>query len=138
MTAEILRTYTPKATYGDAFVFDDARKELFKFHTLELPWNDNHNNVSCIPEGTYNVHKMPPNPPKRPYHYFWVMNVPGRSSILWHPGNYTRQILGCILPGDSFKDLDQDGIVDIRNTTATLKKLTDLLPDIFKVTIKAK
>jgi hypothetical protein len=133
----IERTHTEKATYGEASVINQNNLVVFKFKTLELPWNDNQRMVSCIPEGTYNVHKMEPNK-KRAYFYFWVMNVPGRDAILFHPGNYTRQILGCILPGESFKDLDRDGIIDITDTTRTLKKLTDLMPDIFKLTIKKK
>jgi hypothetical protein len=134
MRIEIKRKYTPKATYGDACVLDDNNHVLFSFYTLELPWNDNQRMVSCIPEGEYNVHKMEPNK-KRAYFYFCVMNVPGRDSILFHPGNYTRQILGCILPGKTLKDLDKDNIIDITDTTATLKKLTDILPDIFKLKI---
>ena len=28
-----------------------------------------------------------------------IMDVPGRSDILWHPGNIHSDTLGCILPG---------------------------------------
>lgn len=136
MEIEINRTYKEKATYGEAKVIDTEKHEsAFEFKTLELPWKDNERMISCIPEGVYMVHKMKPTA-KRPYEYFHVQNVPGRDSILWHPGNYTRQILGCILPGESHIDLDKDGIVDITNTTATLKILTALMPDKFKLTIK--
>lgn len=133
----IERTYKEKATYGEGKVIDTEKHDVaFEFKTLELPWKDNERMVSCIPEGTYIVHKMKPTN-KRPYEYFHVQNVPDRDSILWHPGNYTRQILGCILPGESHTDLDKDGIVDITNTTATLKILTALVPDKFKLTIKS-
>lgn len=135
-TAEIVRTYTDHATYGDGTVYE-LNRVVMTFKTLELPWRDNAKNISCIPEGIYNVHKMSPNP-KRAYFYFWVMNVPGRDSILWHPGNFTYQIKGCILPGEAHKDLDKDGLPDIVNTSATLIKLTNLLPDIFKLTISKK
>jgi hypothetical protein len=137
MEVTIKRTYKEKATYGDAQVYDSEKHEpVFDFHTLELPNLDNKRRISCIPEGTYIVQKMKPTN-KRPYEYFHVMDVPGRDSILWHPGNYTRQILGCILPGESFTDLDKDGIVDITNTSATLKMLAAILPDKFKLTIKS-
>jgi hypothetical protein len=132
---EINRTYKSEATYGQAFVWDgETNERVFDFLTLELPWKDNQRRVSCIPEGEYLVMKMPPTT-KRPYEFFRVLNVPGRDAILFHPGNYTRQILGCILPGESHKDIDKDGIVDITNTTATLKILTALMPSKFKLII---
>lgn len=136
MEIEIQRTYSEKATYGELSVIDD-HNIIFECKTLELPWKDNQRMISCIPEGEYMVWKMKPTA-KRKYEYFWVKDVPGRDSILFHPGNYTSQILGCILPGESHTDLNKDGIKDITNTTATLKILTSILPDKFKLTIKKK
>jgi hypothetical protein len=139
MRIELVTKSNENATYGDGTVFNDDDNPMFYFKTLELPWKDNQRMISCIlpaPGGTldYLVHKMKPTP-KRPYEYFHVQNVKGRSGILWHPGNYTRQILGCILPGESHIDLDKDGTVDITQTTHTLKILTSLMPDKFKLTI---
>jgi hypothetical protein len=131
----VKRTYLKTATPGAGTVLDDSNVPVFDFKTLELPWNNNERMVSCIPAGEYLVQKMPPNS-KRKYEYFHVLNVKGRDSILWHPGNYTRQILGCCLPGESHVDLDKDGTIDITNTTATLKILTAMMPDKFKLTIE--
>jgi hypothetical protein len=134
----IERTYLDRATIGDGYVLDGDGKIIFQFKTLELPWNNNLRRVSCIPEGEYKVQRMDPNH-KRNYHYFYVMNVPDRDGILFHPGNYTSQILGCILPGDKLKDINQDSVPDVLNTTVTLKKLTDLMREpFFKLTIKKK
>lgn len=134
MRIEVKRNYLPHCTTGNGTVYNTENEKVFEFHTLELPWQDNHRNVSCIPAGEYLVKKMPPTA-KRKYDYFWVQDVPGRDSILWHPGNYTRQILGCFLPGETLTDLDKDGITDITNTTATLKILTALMPEKFKLTV---
>jgi hypothetical protein len=134
MEIEIKRTYKENATYGEAQVLEN-HEPVFDFKTLELPWKENQRRISCIPEGEYMVWKMKPTA-KRKYEYFWVQDVAERDSILFHPGNYTRQILGCILPGENHTDLDKDGIVDITNTTATLKILTAMMPDKFKLTIK--
>jgi hypothetical protein len=134
MRIELKRTYKDNATIGVGTVYNPENFRVFEFVTLELPWTDNQRNISCIPEGDYLVRKMPPTR-KRKYDYFWVQGVPGRTSILWHPGNYTRDILGCILPGESLTDLDKDGIIDVTNTTATLKILTALMPQKFKLTI---
>ena len=72
--------------------------------TMELPWRNNKREESCIPDGTYRC--------KRRYSElvsritrgsikdtFEVMDVPGRSGILIHPGNTTEDTLGCILLG---------------------------------------
>lgn len=134
MEIRICRTYRNTSTTGEAAVWKDGEK-IFEFKTLELPWRDNERNVSCIPEGEYLVKKMYPTS-KRKYQYFWVQDVPGRDSILFHPGNYTHQIKGCILPGEEFADLDNDNIIDITNTTQTLKILTALLPEKFKLVIE--
>jgi hypothetical protein len=139
MRVEMWRTYKPYATYSDTKVFDENNDLVFECKTLELPWKENQRNISCIPPGPgekaeYMVVKMQPTV-KRNYVYFHVLDVPGRDAILWHPGNYTSQILGCQLHGEEFTDLNKDGIADVTNTTATLKILAAILPDKFKLTI---
>lgn len=128
------RTYTPKATYSDAEAFRDG-VSIFKWKVLELPWEDNQRSISCIPEDLYEVVKEGPTQ-TRPYVYFRVLDVQGRTGILWHPGNYTRQIKGCNLPGEAFTDLDKDGILDVTNTTKTLAYLASILPDKFTLKIE--
>lgn len=127
------RTYTDKATYSDAFHVD-AGGVINQWKVLELPWKHNQRSISCIPEGSFTVVKEGPTE-TRPYVYFRVLNVPGRSGILWHPGNYTRQIKGCHLPGMAFLDMDKDGVLDITETTKTLAHLADILPDTFTLKI---
>jgi hypothetical protein len=134
MRLEVKRWYRPLATYGNGYVVNDVDMIVFTFKTLELPWKDNRRSVSCIPEGVYDVVKEGPTL-KRPYIYFRVPNVPGRSGILFHPGNFSSQIRGCLLPGERIKDINEDGILDIVNTTMTLKKIVDLMPDKFTLTI---
>jgi hypothetical protein len=48
--------------------------------------------------------------------HFHLQNVPDRSGILFHHGNYTFQIQGCILPGKNHVDLNKDGIPDVTNS----------------------
>jgi len=105
--------------------------EGFKAFTLELPWKDNQSNISCIPEGTY-VAKKYMSPSKKSV-VLMLDDVPGRSYIQIHAGNYTRQIEGCILVGDSIKFLDADDTPDVTNSGAMLRKLLDKVPE--KVTI---
>ena len=61
--------------------------------TLELPWKNNQDNISCIPYGIYTCKKI--KSPKFGVCYE-VLNVPNREKILIHWGNFLKDILGCI------------------------------------------
>lgn len=99
----------------------------FECFTLELPWLENQQNISCIPEGNY-LYKKRLSPPKN-ITVIELIDVENRSYIQIHPGNYTRQIQGCILPGMGLKDIDKDGIFDVTNSTDAFNKIMDLAPD---------
>jgi len=43
--------------------------------------------------------------------------------------------MGCILPGSHFEDINNDGNIDIVESTKTLKELLEILPDTFKLCI---
>jgi len=64
--------------------------------TLENPWKDNRRNVSCIPEGRYDCSSYSS---MKYVDVYKVHDVPARSGILFHKGNYERNTSGCILPG---------------------------------------
>ena len=64
--------------------------------TLENPWRDNEVNVSCVPEGLYTVVKYYSH---RHGETFKVIDVPGRSGIIFHKGNVEEDTEGCILLG---------------------------------------
>lgn len=65
-------------------------------HTLELNWKDNQQNISCIPTGEYHCEIV--HSPKFGKVYE-VKNVPGRTHILIHIGNWVKDTNGCILVG---------------------------------------
>lgn len=69
--------------------------------TLELQWKDNQRQISCIPAATYQCDMV--NSPKfgRVYQ---VKDVPNRSHILIHAGNWIKDTSGCILVGMSNND----------------------------------
>ena len=98
----------------------------FQCFTLELPDLDNQSNISCIPEGVYNYETY--NSPKHG-EVLLLLEVENRSYIEVHAGNFTRQIRGCILVGDSVKWIDSDSIPDVSNSKNTLKKLLKLAGD---------
>lgn len=135
MRVEIHRIYKEKQTEGNMIVFDDDDKPIYTCKTLELPWKLNQRMISCIPADEYIVSKRPAHA-LRKYEHFIINNVPGRSYILIHAGNYNWHTLGCVLVGDAHKDINKDGLKDVVNSMATMKILVSLLPDKFKLTYK--
>jgi hypothetical protein len=77
--------------------------------TLELPWRGNQHNVSCIPEGTYEVKLQ--FSPVHGRNLYWLQDVPGRGAIEIHVGNTVVDSKGCILLGCSRKG---DAVVSSR------------------------
>ncbi len=90
----------------------------FSCKTLERPWKNNQSGISCIPSGTYQVNWT--FSPKLMRYTYQVMNVPGRSGIRIHPGNYFFDVEGCILLGTGYTELNNDGQLDIINSKATI------------------
>ena len=116
---------------GDLTVFDDDEL-IFSCKTLELPWKNNKRNISCIPEGTYEVKKRYSEKYKNHFH---ILNVPDRAYILIHSGNYYTHTKGCILVGENHTDINSDGFRDVTSSRKTLALLNQNLPDKFEITI---
>lgn len=147
MVAILSRRYDTKETFGSLYVLDEARL-LLNVKTMELPYLENHQNISCIPSGEYDCERI--------HHRtlgicFLVKNVPGRSGILFHAGNFAAEkkklikvlnsndkkidTLGCILPGLYFIDLNEDGILDVAESGKAMDLLRTILPTKFKLII---
>ncbi len=87
--------------------------------TLENPWLQNKAMASCIPEGDYNCEIV-----KSPKYgeVYEVQEVPNRSHILIHWGNYVKDTDGCILLGSGVADIDGDGVQDITQSKIAFDK----------------
>lgn len=70
--------------------------------TLEPPDRENQRNISNIPPGKYICQRI--NSSKYG-ETFEVTNVPGRSHILFHAGNFAKDTKGCILLARKFGTL---------------------------------
>lgn len=116
-----------RQTIGRAIVMDGTTLDaLYECYVLELPWRDNKNSISRIPAGKYDLVK------RFSQKYKWhlhVLDVEGRSYILIHPGNTRYHTRGCILPGTSLKDINQDGDQDVINSRVAMEKIKSLLPN---------
>lgn len=120
--------------YQDNCVLGVLRAGDFKCFTLELPYIDNQLNISSIHPGLYKARKY-----FSPTFKKWVVllnDVPDRTWIEIHHGNFTHQIRGCILVGDGIKFIDSDDIPDVTNSVKTLGRLLAILPDEFEVSIQ--
>lgn len=106
----------------------------FKCFTLERPWKNNAPNISCVPKGTY-ICKYTFSPLFLRYTY-QLQNVKGRSGIRIHSANFYSQLLGCIALGNSFRDINWDGEIDVLNSRVTVLKFETLMqkkPFILKI-----
>ena len=91
MELELYRFYSPKGTNGVLLM----NKKIFCL-TIELPWQNNSQNVSCIPEGRYELVKRFS---KKFAFHMHVKNVPDRDLILVHVfNNAAKESKGCIAP----------------------------------------
>lgn len=120
-----------KQTLGDLEI-SESENTIFSCKTIELPWLNNQRNISCIPVGTYTVVKRTS---EKYGTHFQVLNVPDRSMILIHAGNYYTQTQGCILVGTGYQDINQDNVRDVVESKKTLLKMYALMPDQFELTI---
>lgn len=119
-------------TLGRMYLYD-GEKQPFTCVTLELPDRDNEQNVSRIPDGVYRVKK------RKSVKYgshFHILDVPDRSYILMHPGNFYRDTRGCVLMGTKFVHIDDDNKLDVYMSRATVNELLRKAPKEFELTVK--
>jgi hypothetical protein len=144
MNVELIRfAYLPNATLGW------LKAGTLKLATLEEPWRRDPDGPggqrregdvieSCVEDGFYN---LVPHDSARfpkvyalvgPTHgvYRWPGDIPpgqkyGRSAILIHAGNSTKDIMGCIAVG--MEHTTHSGAPFVTNSRAAMDKLRDVL-----------
>ena len=89
-------------------------------NTLELFWRNNASNVSCIPSGVYHCIKH-----ESRIHDWRVLDVTGRSGILFHCGNTIADIEGCILFGTYIGSTG--GVLGVRDSQIARAKFNLLM-----------
>lgn len=80
--------------------------------TIEPPWRHNTRSVSCIPNGLYALDEKPSQLVERITlgkfrSGLFLADVPNRSAILLHPGNFAEDSKGCILLGMSHATINK-------------------------------
>ena len=102
---------SPIATLGKLFYISDEGDKA-EFSTIERPWLNNKPYESCIPARMYLCERAFYN--KGGYPCFQIMEVPNRTHILFHVGNFVKDVVGCVAVG-----LD----TDYKNNMITNSKL---------------
>ena len=122
-----------KQTLGILYLLNNKDEIEDKWYTLELPDKKNKRRVSSIPKGSYKASKH-----RSPKHgkTLWLRNVPNRSEILIHKGNYHTDILGCILIGKELRDINKDGYLDVVSSKKAVKELLSYLDDMDSIMIQ--
>jgi len=136
MKLELNRCQTDdKQTLGELYLLCHNEAVLNKWMTLELPDMNNTRYISRIPAGTYKaiVHTSP-----RFGKTLWIQDVPNRSEILIHQGNYHTQIKGCILIGQNHIDINNDGFKDVTSSRKSMAKLMSELQGLESIEITIK
>jgi hypothetical protein len=90
--------------------------------TLEPADRLNESNKSSIPEGQYICERF--DSPKYG-DTFEIKDVPGRFYILFHPGNFAFDTMGCVLLGEKIAKLREERA--IANSGNTFKKFLEFL-----------
>jgi hypothetical protein len=88
-------TKTPFCPYG---TFGILTVGNFRCYTVERPWENNKRNVSCIPEGTYEIELCHHH--RGDYPTYEILDVPGRSLIKIDIANIMLDVVGCIGIGE--------------------------------------
>lgn len=107
-----MRAFLDRFATGDEGTLGSLwTEDGFQCFSLELPWRQNQNGISCIPAGSYQSW-WGWSPARKRMSYRlekskYVSCVPGRAGVLIHAGNFAglkqdgwqQQVLGCILLG---------------------------------------
>ena len=113
---------TDNYSLGKAYIKDTETCELsYLACSLERGWRDNKSNISCIPEGIYEL-KLEWSP-KFKKELWEIYGVEGRSECKFHAANFWRQLNGCIALGNKHIDIDGDGDTDVTSSKNTMKLL---------------
>lgn len=75
--------------------------------TIENKWECNTPYISCIPDGLYicesGIYSKATNSSHNPSGISYkILNIPGRSDCIFHPGNSHHDTSGCIIPVTSY------------------------------------
>ncbi len=111
MELNLIRSYFPNGTNSDLLL--NGQRVCW---TIELPWKNNQHEISCIPEGRYELNRRYT---QKFGHHLILLNVPDRSMICIHAANNAlKEIKGCIctvskITGEGTGDYARSALVKV-------------------------
>lgn len=98
-----------------------------EFVTVERPWLNNQNFISCIPEGNYKCRRRKASPgiTANIGEAFEVVGVPRRTDILFHVANTEKDLKGCIGVGSKYGSIE--GSQGVMQSAAAYVRFMDML-----------
>lgn len=124
--------YLKDRTLGTLEVRDGSTL-IESFASLELPWRNNEDRISCFPSGTYTAKRR--FSPSRKVWLFELEEVPGRDHCQIHVANFPEQLRGCVAIGADHADINKDGLFDVASSGKGFKRFMELLKGHASVTI---
>jgi hypothetical protein len=102
--------------------------------TLERPWEQNKQDISCIPAGKYTCRRRRSSKFGDTYE---ICHVPGREDVLFHWGNYITDTEGCVLIGEEFSGTwdapfiasSKRGFIEFKNFLADAPEFSLIISD---------
>ena len=149
---DLQAVYVTRTKQGDSGTFGQAElPNGVILATGELPWHNNQNGISCIPDNSEDGYlaKWLWSESHKAFKYHLV-NVPGRTAVEIHSGNfcgdvskgYQSDVLGCILLGKGLgqlmttkleKNKIQDAVVHSADIVKMFEDLMDGKDFILKI-----
>jgi RHS repeat-associated protein len=115
--------YSKRGTIGYLYVYNDKDSDVLTGMTLELPWRNNKRDISAIPEGKYKAELFFRGDKYKVPVQIRLLNVPGRSGILIHNGNWIKDTKGCILVGFELSFNKNKQLFELKQSTDKLREL---------------
>ena len=120
-------------TLGELQVLDASGKVSKTYTTVEEPWRENRNSISCIPPGRYPFTKSKATNNPKLGDVLRFDGIQYRGGVLMHIGSTYEHTEGCILVGLSQADQNGDKIPD---NVSTEKAMTDILNYLYPASSK--
>lgn len=134
-TLKLIRLQGDKnQSMGVLIVQDEQCRPLYVRPCVERGYRDNKQNVSNVPAGVYPI-KFEYSP-KFQQKLWELKDVPNRSEIKIHAANFWFQLNGCISPGMSLIDINEDGYIDVSRSVDAVNELHSHLEGITETTIE--